>query len=53
MPRVAVVGALAVEAEVVRRRHEEGPQDVALGHVIDLRRHIQNSPYDWHCATES
>lgn len=53
VPRVAVVRALAVEAEVVGRRHEECLQDVAFCDVIDLRGHVEYSSDYRHGAAEA
>lgn len=53
MSSVAVVRALPVEAEIVRRRHEERLQDVALGDVIDLGGHVEHSAHDRHGAAEA
>lgn len=50
--RVAVVRALAVEAEIARRADEERLEDVAVGHLVDLRRHVQVPARHWHATTE-
>ena len=51
--RVAVVGALAVEAQVPCRTDEEGLEDVAVRHLVDLRRHVQEATRHRHAPTEA
>lgn len=51
--RVAVVRALAVEAEVVRRGHEKCLEYVPFGDVIDLGGHVEYAAHDRHCPPEA
>jgi len=44
--RVAVVGALAVEAEVARWRDEESLEKISFGQRVDLSCDVQRSPGD-------
>lgn len=53
MSRIAIVGAFAMEAEIVCRRHEESLQDVSFGDVVDFRCHVEHSAHDGHRATET
>lgn len=41
--RVAIIRAAAMETDVVRRRDEERPEDVADGHVVYFRGHVQDA----------
>lgn len=51
--RVTVVRALAVEAQVRRRRHKERFQQVIVGHRIDVGGDVQDAPGDGHGAPEA
>ena len=51
--RVAVVGALAVEAEVPGRAHEERLEDVTVRHLVNLRGHVQQAASHRHAPTEA
>lgn len=51
--RVAIVRAPAVEADIVGRRHEECPQDISDGHVVNLRGHVQDAADHGHGSSEA
>lgn len=46
--RVAIVRALAVEAQIRRRRHKERFQQVIVGHRIDFGGDVQDASADGH-----
>lgn len=50
---VAVVRALAVEAQVTCRTHEEGLEDVPVGHLVYLRGHVQQTTCYRHAPPEA
>jgi hypothetical protein len=50
---VTVVGALAVETQVVGRRHEERLQQLAVCQRVQLGGHVQNATGDGHRAPET
>lgn len=50
---ITIVGAFAVEAEVVGRRHKESLQDIAFCDVIDFRRHVEHSADHGHGTAET
>lgn len=50
---VAVVGALAVETQVIGRRHEEGLQQFSVSEGVQLRGHVEHTACDGHRAPET
>lgn len=50
---ITIVAALAVEAQVVRRRDKERLQQLSVTDVVDFGGHVQHSPHHGHCATET
>ena len=50
---VAVVGALAVEAQVVGGRHEERLEQIVLRHLVDLRGDVEGASHHGHRPTEA
>jgi len=50
---VAIVTAFAVETEVAGRTDEEGLEQLAIGDVINFRRHVEGSTAHRHRSAKS
>lgn len=53
MRSVAVVGALAVETQVVGRRHEECLEELSVREGVQFGGHVEDSASHWHRAPET
>lgn len=53
MRRVAVISALAVETEILRGRNEKRFEQIAVGLLVQLDRHVQDATGDGHRPSEA